>query len=102
MSYNNLSPGRIEEINTRITQLETSLSLAYTAFDEALTTGGVESFKFDSGEGSQWAKYHSYNSLYSIIERIESQIEFLNRKLNNRSNVILALRRKYGTSYGTI
>ena len=99
---NNLSTERETEIEAQIAKLEISLALAYTAFDAALSTGGVESFKFDSGDASQWAKYHTPENLLKTIEILEARIEFLNRKLRNETNIIITLRRKYGTHYGGV
>lgn len=100
MANNNLTTERQTEIETRVTALETSLALAYAAFDEALASGGIESFKFDSGDASQWAKYHTPQNLLKTIDQLEARIDYWNRKLNNKANTILALRRKLGTSYG--
>jgi hypothetical protein len=100
MACNNLSSTRETQIQAKITQLESTLEKAYAAYDGALDAGGVESFKFDSGEASQWAKYANHEQLRKNIEWLESRIDSLTRKLNGRSNVILGLRRKYNTYYG--
>ena len=97
---NNLSSERQAEIEARITQYESMLANAYTAYDSTLLAGGIESSSFDSGEAKQTFKYFDVDKLFKQIERLESRIDSLNRKLNNRSNVILALRRKYRTYYG--
>jgi tetrahydromethanopterin S-methyltransferase subunit B len=100
LACNNLSSTRVAELEAQLTKLESSLEKAYTAYDSALETGGVKSFKFDSGEASQWAQYHSLSDISDQIDRIEARIDYINRKLNGRANVILALRRKYNTYYG--
>lgn len=99
MPCNNLSTTRQAALEDRLTQLESSLSKAYAAYDAALDTEGVSAFKFDSGEASQSANYHSLQSIEQSISFLESRIDYTARKLNGRANVILALRRKYSTLY---
>ena len=94
MACNNLSAARVTELESRVAQLETFITEAYAAVSASFASGGIESFKFDSGDASQWAKYHSPEQLLKSIDTLFKQIDYWNGKLNCTSNVYMNLRRK--------
>ncbi len=94
-----LTASRRTEIQAKITALETRLALAESAMDGMLSTEGVESFKFDSGEAMSWAKYYTPEKLQDLIDSIEARIEWWTGKLNGTGIVRMTLRRK-GGAYG--
>lgn len=100
MSYNNLSSERVTEIEARITQLESQLTSAYVSLGGSLNAEGVQSFRLDTGEGSQSAQYRSPEYIQKTISWLWSQIDFWNRKLNGTSNRTFTLRRKINDIYG--
>lgn len=102
MACNNLPTARVTQIEAHITQLGTLVDEAYAAASAAMAAGGIESFKFDSGDASQWAKYHSPEALLKSIDTLFKQIDYWNGKLNCTSNVYMALRRKQQYLYGVL
>lgn len=96
----NLQTARQAEIEGRIAQLELEITAAYSAITESLSNGGIESFKFDSNEASQWAKYHNPKGLLRAQEILWQTIDYWSRKLNCTSNIYVALRRKQAYLYG--
>lgn len=102
MACNNLSAARVTEIESRITQLGIFITEAYAAVSAAMASGGIESFKFDSGDASQWAKYHTPEQLLKNVDILFKQIDYWNGKLNCTSNVYMNLRRKQQYLYGVL
>ena len=102
MACNNLSAARVTEIESRIAQLETFITEAYDAVSASFASGGIESFKFDSGDASQWAKYHTPSELLKTVDILWKQIDYWNGKLNCTSNVYMNLRRKQQYLYGVL
>ena len=94
MACTNLSTARVTEIEARVAQLETFITEAYAAVSASFASGGIESFKFDSGDASQWAKYESPADLLKTVDNLWKHIDYWNGKLNCTSNVYMALRRK--------
>lgn len=69
--------------------------LANTAYESALGKGATESYRFDSGEGSQSTKYRPLKDLAAEVKRLETEITALERQL--RGDGIMAVRlRRYG------
>ena len=81
----------IERIETKEAQLDT----LNETYQEALETGKLEEFRFDSGEGSQRVMYRSIKELTDVIANLEAQINLLYRELNGGSMVVMNLRRKH-------
>lgn len=68
------------EIQARIDAKEAQLSDANTSL-ESILTSTVESYKFDSGEGSQQVKQIKIDNLMKLIQSLEAQIDWYKRKL---------------------
>ena len=67
-------------------------ALAYYEF--LLGTEGAESFKFDSGEASSWAKYADASTFQNkVIGAIESWIDYYRNKVNATGVVRMNLSR---------
>lgn len=75
------------------TTLQTRLASLNTAYNSALT-GGIESYKLDTGEGSSAVKYRSLKDMDDAIDRISSRINTINALLRGTNLVNLNLRRK--------
>lgn len=78
----------------RKTTLETLITAAEAALTSALETGDVESYTFDSGEGSQRTKYRSLEDIQKNLDWLYSRLDFITRRLNGTGIVNLNLRRK--------
>jgi virulence-associated protein VapD len=68
------------EIEARIVTLQTQLALANESLNDLLTQE-IESYRFDSNEGSQQAKRRKIEEITKVIENIESRIDWYRRKL---------------------
>lgn len=79
-------------IREKIAQKESLLSKLYDTYD-LLSGEDVESYRFDSGEGSQQTKRRTLKEVYEQIETIENEIRRLYRRLECGSLVNLNLRR---------
>lgn len=71
----------------RLTKLE-------AAFDAA-TEAGLSSYKFDSGEGSQQAKFMSLNDMMNAINFTQSRINRINSELRGTGVYVASLRRRH-------
>jgi hypothetical protein len=71
---------RIAELQAQITAKQAQLTAAYTAYEEIIA-GKIQSYRFDSGEGEQQARYVDWKELGQIIEALEAQIDWIRRKL---------------------
>lgn len=80
------------EIIAAINKKGAQLAIAEAAY-ERLLARDTESYRFDSGEGSQQAKSRKISDLADQIDRLESQIAALYRKLNGSGIVNMNLRR---------
>ena len=75
----------------------TLLVSALEYFENGLSSEGLESFKFDSGEAMSWARYSDPGDfLQKVINPIEAKIDHYRNKLNGTGIVKLNLRRKGG------
>ncbi len=85
-----ITSARKTRIEARIKAKETYLDSLYALqadFDS------VESYRFDSGEGSQQTKFRSLSEVDMAIRRIESTIERLYRLLTGTAIISVTLRR---------
>jgi hypothetical protein len=79
---------------TRLDKWEELLEKALTYYEYLLSTEGAESFKFDSGEASSWAKYSDAGTFQNkVIANIESWIDYYRNKVNGTGIVRLNLSR---------
>jgi Skp family chaperone for outer membrane proteins len=71
------------EIEAKIVTLQTQLTAVNAQMDLLLEakTKGVESYRFDSNEGSQQAKRRKLEELTELISWIEARIDWYRRKL---------------------
>lgn len=69
-------------LTDRRAKLVASLALAEAAYDNALTKGDVESFTFNSGDGSQAATRRKPEEIKKQIDLLVSQIEQIDARLN--------------------
>lgn len=88
-----LSSTRKAEKEAEVTTLTTRLDKLNTALNAALDSG-LESYKFDSGEGSQQAKYMKTSELMEAINFTQSRINRLNAELRGTGVISAALRRR--------
>ena len=81
-------------ILAQISKIETQLTALDTAFTEAVANAEVESYKFDSGEGSQQVKRRDPNDIQKLIDKLESRLAYLYRRLDGKGLVNMNLRRR--------
>lgn len=79
-------------IEAKITKKEAQLLKLETAYDEASTQ--IAEYRFDSGEGSQRTEYRGLGEISKEMERLEKEIDALQRKLLGIGVVNMNLRRK--------
>lgn len=77
---------------------EAVLAALYVAYTAAATE--FEEYKFNSGEGSQQAKYRNLNEIKTNIDSLESEIDSLYRRLAGKGVINMNLRRKHGAYQG--
>jgi hypothetical protein len=94
MSY--LDPTSQGVIRARIARKQAQLELAYTALDAALDPARavIQSYKFDSGEGAQYASNRKPEEIQSLITQLENQIQRDVNRLTGAGIVNLNLRRR--------
>lgn len=85
----------------RLAKYEARLILADTYYEALMSSEGMESLKFDSGEAMSWAKYTDPSVfLQKVIYPLEAWIDHYRNKLNGTGIVKLNLRRKRRGYYG--
>jgi len=94
-----LSATKKADYTARITRLQTSLAILEDTYDKAAARD-VESYKFDSGEGSQQAKSRNLEDLDKQIRSLQSRIDYYQAKLDGTGLVSQRFRRKSGTLRG--
>lgn len=77
---------RITALETRRDNLESQII--------AIENGDVESYKFESGEGSQQTKYRPLSELDKSLTRLNAQLDRLYRISDGKGLVVMNLRRK--------
>ena len=95
-----LSAAKVAAIQTEIADLDALIALARTAYASSLTNSEIETYRFDSGDGSQRADRRSPATIRKEIEALQSQRGRLYRILNGTSNVNMNLRRRRGFYHG--
>ena len=88
--YSSTRQARIRE---RLEQIEQQLTVANETYTELLAES-IESYKFDSAEGSQQTKRRNLDELKRQIDSLLGERELLLRKLACGGIVNLNLRRK--------
>lgn len=79
-------------LRARLTRKMGLLEKAYETYDELLSDG-VESYRFDSGDGSQQTKKRNLNELKTQIDKLESEVDSICRQLDRKGLTNIALRR---------
>jgi len=78
------------------TQLETDIALLQTAYSSAVTNSEVESYKFDSGEGSQQTKRRSLAEIRKELRYLKAQLNHVLNELAGIGVMNVQLRRNRG------
>lgn len=71
---------------------ETKLTAAYAALDGVTTD--IESYRLDSGEGSQQAKRRKSDEITKLIRHLEAVLDSIDRRLCGTGVTTLVLRRR--------
>ena len=87
-----LSPALRARLLARKALLETRLSSAELAFDDAMTAH--ESYRFDSGEAMQQVKQRKLDEFTKLIDHLEAQIDNIYRRLRGTGVHNIVLRRR--------
>ena len=83
----------LTELKERLARKKASLAIAYDTYDKLLA-GENESYRFDSGEGSQATKKRKLEDLREQISTLESEIDGINRRLKGLGLTKLTLNRR--------
>ena len=81
-----------ERLKARLEKKEASLAIAESTYDSLLAEEN-ESYRFDSGEGSQSTKKRKIEDIKSQIDQLESEIDALRRRLKGQGLTRISLRR---------
>lgn len=92
MSY--LPADERSRILAEIAAKEEQLTAANAAYLRALSGSDVQSYRFDSGEGSQSASRRKPKEIADEIEALEAGLSRLRRRLSGTGVVNLNLRRR--------
>lgn len=87
------SSSRIAQLKTRLTRKSTQLDLANSLYDELLSDS-TQSYRIDSGEGSQQEVTKKLNEVQDQISTLESEIDRLQAKLSGKGIVNMNMRRR--------
>ena len=85
---------RRTQLKARLAVKKTQLIALYAEYDKAIANIEVQSYKFDSGEGSQQTKRRAPEEIAKAIERLEKEIDSITSKLNGTGIVSMNLRRR--------
>lgn len=79
----------------QLEELEARLEKAYAQLDRLLEEeNDLEEWRFNSGEGNQWAKSVNRKTQMDLIEKLESKVEKLRSELRSGGIVNHSLRRR--------
>ena len=81
------------QLEERLARNEASLDIAYETYDKLLAEVN-ESYRFDSGEGSQSTKKRDIEALRKQINTLESEIDGIRRRLKGLGLTRITLSRK--------
>lgn len=95
MSYQSVKKARLlakkSKLESQITTLEETL--------DSLLATEVESYKYDSGEGSQQVKRRKLSEIQDQLDRLESRLDAICRRLAGLGLTSIRLNRKVRKSY---
>jgi hypothetical protein len=81
-----------ERLEAKLAKKESLLDIAYTTYEELLSSAN-ESYRFDSGQGSQRTNKRKISELKDQIDSLESEIDGIIRRLCGRGLTKIVLRR---------
>lgn len=84
---------RKNRIKAQLARIDTALSSLYTQLGEQAVTA-VQSYQFDSGDGSQRTTRRKYDEIQNQIERLEAEYDHYLNELYNMGIITTQLRRK--------
>lgn len=84
---------RTQELKAKLAKKEQQLELAEATYEKLLSDPN-ESYRFDSGDGSQSTKKRKLDELKTQIDQLESEIDNLKRRLAGKGLTRVSLRRK--------
>jgi multidrug resistance efflux pump len=87
-----ISSSRYKQLTSSLVTKQALLDKANEALSSALTE--VESYRLDTGEGSQSVTYRKIEELTKTIAALEAQIESITKKLYGTGLISFNLRRK--------
>ena len=90
-----LSTAQKARYEAKIATYTTLVVAAETALEEALARP-LESYKFDSGEGSQQAKSRKLAELEKTLRSLESRLDYYQNKIDGKGLYSPRFRRKSG------
>lgn len=81
------------DLQAKLAKKEASLAIAEATYDKLLADP-KESYRFDSGEGSQSSKNRKLSDVKKQIDDLEAEIEQIKRRLNHKGLTSIRLNRK--------
>jgi hypothetical protein len=92
-----LSSSQVTRIKAAIARLDVLIAAAEDSLLTAVTNAEIETYRFDSGEGSQRADRRNPQEINDLIDDLVGRRNRLQRKLDGTSNTTINWRRR---SYG--
>lgn len=89
-----ISSERRAELEARKATLDTRIAALDAAYLDALESGGVKSYSFNSGEGSQRTEYRTLEEMQDALDRMEAQRQRIINILAGKGIMYSGLRRK--------
>lgn len=90
-----LSPTRRAELQAELLDLQEDLVDLKAAYKASLK-GGIKSYKFDSGEGSQAVVYGDSDNIKDQMDDVKAEINSINMKLRGTNLMNMNVRRQSG------
>ena len=84
---------RKSRLRAQLAKVQTALALLYEQLTEQ-SASSVQSYQFDSGDGSQRTTRRKLSEIQDQIERLEATEDWLTRELGGLGLVVTQLRRK--------
>lgn len=84
-----------ERLLKRLERIDTQLGIAYDTYEKLLAEDN-QSYRFDSGEGSQQTRKRNPEDIKKQIESLESEAEKIRRRLKGLGLVGMSVNRKRG------
>lgn len=92
----------VNRLNYYVTKINNFLDLREkldTAFENAMLTGEVKSYTFDSGEGRQTTSYRSLQELQDAMDFLDSRIDWYMRKASSGGGLVSVNQRRKSYYY---